>query len=82
MSSKEGLEEAMIDEMKGEIFWAFYRYFERRPFNHLGTSPDMFELRFDGEKNKQIIKFCWKWLEKPLDKGVKTRFEPRLNPRG
>lgn len=28
MSSKEGLEEAMIDEMKGEIFWAFYRYFE------------------------------------------------------
>ena len=32
--------------------------FESGPFNHLGTSPDMFELRFDGEKTEQIIKFC------------------------
>ena len=32
--------------------------FECGPFNHLGTSPDMFELRFDGEKTEQIIKFC------------------------
>ena len=32
--------------------------FESGPFNHLGTSPDMFELRVDGEKTEQIIKFC------------------------
>ena len=32
--------------------------FESGPFNHLGTSPDMFELRFDGEKTEQIMKFC------------------------
>ena len=32
--------------------------FESGPFNHLGTSPGMFELRFDGEKTEQIIKFC------------------------
>ena len=32
--------------------------FESGPFNHLGTSPDMFELRFGGEKTEQIIKFC------------------------
>ena len=32
--------------------------FESGPFNHLGTSSDMFELRFDGEKTEQIIKFC------------------------